>query len=38
VYLLRQDVIRVSLANTTTSDSTTALRQDFSPIGVMEGH
>jgi uncharacterized membrane protein YkgB len=38
VYLLRQDVIRVSLANTTTSDSTTALRPDFSLTGVMEGH
>jgi uncharacterized membrane protein YkgB len=38
VYLLRQDVIRVRFANTTTSDSTTALRQDFSLTGVTEGH
>ena len=28
VYLLRQDVIRASLANTTLSDSTAALRKD----------
>jgi hypothetical protein len=38
VYLLRQDVIRVSLANSTTSDSAAALRYDLSPTGVMEGH
>src|ERR1700740_2045756 len=31
VYLLRQDVIRVSLANTTSSDSTATLRQAPSP-------
>jgi uncharacterized membrane protein YkgB len=36
VYLLRQDVIRASLANATSSDSTAAFRQDFSPTGVME--
>src|ERR1700757_2554794 len=35
VYLLRQDVIRASLANRT-SDSTAALRQDPSPTRVME--
>jgi uncharacterized membrane protein YkgB len=35
VYLLRQDVIRVSLAHTTSSDSTAALRQDPSPTRVM---
>ena len=29
VYLLRQDVIRVSLAKTTSSDSTVPLRRDF---------
>ena len=37
VYLLRQDVIRVSIAHTTSSDSTAALRQDPSPAGIMEG-
>jgi len=37
VYLLRQDVIRVSLNKTTSPDSTVALRQDFSPTGVIEG-
>ena len=37
LYLLRQDVIRVSLAKTTSSDSTAALRQDPSLAGVMEG-
>ena len=37
VYLLRQDVIRVSLANRTSSASTAALRQEPSPAGVMEG-
>jgi uncharacterized membrane protein YkgB len=37
VYLLRQDVIRVSLANTTSSDSTAALRQNPPPTGIMEG-
>jgi uncharacterized membrane protein YkgB len=37
VYLLRQDVIRVSLAKTRSSDSTAPLRQDFSPAGVIEG-
>jgi uncharacterized membrane protein YkgB len=35
-YLLRQDVLRASLANTTSSDSTAALRQDPSPA-VMQG-
>jgi uncharacterized membrane protein YkgB len=38
VYLLRQDVLRVSLANPTSSDSTAVLRQDPSPTGAMEGH
>ena len=38
VYLLRQDVIRVSLAKATSSDSTAILRQDLSLTGVMEGH
>jgi len=37
LYLLREDVIRVSLAKTTSSDSTAALRQDPSLAGVMEG-
>src|SRR6201982_1838731 len=37
VYLLRQDVIRVSLGNSTLSDSTAPLRQEPSPAGVMEG-
>ena len=37
VYLLRQDVIRVSRAKTTSSESTAVLRQDFSPTQVMEG-
>src|SRR6201984_2954027 len=37
VYLLRQDVIRASLAKTTSSDSSAALRQEPSPTGVMEG-
>jgi uncharacterized membrane protein YkgB len=37
VYLLRQDVIRVSLANTTSSGSTAALRQALSPAGMMKG-
>jgi hypothetical protein len=37
LYLLRQDVIRVSLAKTTSSGSATALRQDPSLAGVMEG-
>src|SRR6201998_187107 len=37
VYLLRQDVIRVSLAQATSSDSTAVLRQEPSPAGVMEG-
>jgi hypothetical protein len=37
VYLLRQDVIRVSRAKTTSSESTAVLRQDFSPTEVMEG-
>jgi uncharacterized membrane protein YkgB len=32
-YLLRQDVIRVSLAHGTLSDSTAALRVDPSPTG-----
>jgi hypothetical protein len=32
-YLLRQDVIRVPLANTTSSESTAALRQDLRPTG-----
>ena len=36
VYLLRQDVIRVSLANTTSSDSSAALLRNLSPTGVME--
>jgi uncharacterized membrane protein YkgB len=36
-YLLRQDVLRASLANTTSSDSTAALRQDLSPTAVMQG-
>jgi uncharacterized membrane protein YkgB len=36
VYLLRQDVIRVSLAKTTSSDSTVLLRRDLSPTVVME--
>ena len=31
VYLLRQDVIRVSLTKTTSSDSTAVLRRAFSP-------
>jgi uncharacterized membrane protein YkgB len=38
VYLLRQDVIRVSLAETKSSERTAALRQDFSPTGLMQGH
>ena len=38
VYLLRQDVIRVSLAKTTSPDSTAVLRQDFSPTAVRECH
>src|SRR5580700_676438 len=37
VYLLRQDVIRVSVANTTASDSIAVLRQHPSPTGIMEG-
>jgi len=37
VYLLRQDVIRASLAKTTSPDSAAPLRQDFSPAGVIEG-
>ena len=37
MYLLRQDVIRVLLAKTTTSDSTATLRQDFSVAEVLEG-
>ena len=37
VYLLRQDVIRVSLAETTSSESTVVLRQGFSPTEVIEG-
>lgn len=37
VYLLRLDVIRVSLAKATSSDSTEALRRDVSTAGVMEG-
>jgi len=37
VYLLRQDVIRASLAKTTSSDSSAALRQEPAPTGVMEG-
>src|SRR5260370_18776164 len=37
VYLLRQDVLRVSLAHSTAPDSTVALRQDHSPTGVMAG-
>ena len=37
VYLLRQDVIRVSLAETTSSESTVVLRQGFSPPEVIEG-
>jgi uncharacterized membrane protein YkgB len=37
VYLLRQDVIRVSLANTKSSDSTATLHQDSSPVGMMAG-
>jgi hypothetical protein len=37
VYLLRQDIVRVSLAKTTSSDSTVVLRQDFSPAEVIEG-
>jgi len=37
VYLLRQDVIRVSLAETTSSESTAVFRQDFSPTEAMEG-
>jgi uncharacterized membrane protein YkgB len=36
-YLLRQDVLRVSLANATSSDSTAALRRDPSPTGIMQG-
>ena len=36
VYLLRQDVIRVSLANSTLSDSTAPLRQALSPAGIRE--
>jgi hypothetical protein len=31
----RQDVLRASLANATSSDSTAALRQDPSPTAVM---
>jgi uncharacterized membrane protein YkgB len=38
VYLLRQDVIRVSLAKTTSSDSTAALGRDLSPTRVMGSH
>ena len=37
VYLLRQDVIRVSLFSTAASDSSTAIRQDASPAGVAAG-
>jgi uncharacterized membrane protein YkgB len=37
VYLLRQDVIRASLSTMSASDSTTALRQNPSPTGVMDG-
>jgi uncharacterized membrane protein YkgB len=36
VYLLRQDVIRVSSANAISSDSTATFRQEFSPPGVMQ--
>src|ERR1700758_2233505 len=36
VYLLRQDVIRVTVANTTASDSIAVLRQHPSPTGIME--
>jgi uncharacterized membrane protein YkgB len=35
LYLLRQDVIRVSLTKTTASDSTPALGRNPSPAGVM---
>jgi uncharacterized membrane protein YkgB len=37
VYLLRQDVIRASLAKTTLSDSTAALRRDLAPTAIIEG-
>lgn len=38
VYLLRQDVIRVSLTNTETSDSTEEPRPGLSPTGVILSH
>jgi uncharacterized membrane protein YkgB len=37
LYLLRQDVIRVSLGKSTSSDPIGAIRQDPSLTGVMEG-
>ena len=37
VYLLRQDIIRTSLFKTAASDSSTAIRQDASPTGVVAG-
>jgi uncharacterized membrane protein YkgB len=37
VYLLRQDVIRVSLFETPASDSRAAVRQDASPTGAIGG-
>jgi uncharacterized membrane protein YkgB len=37
VYLLRQDVIRASLSTMSASDSTTELRHNPSPTGVMDG-
>jgi uncharacterized membrane protein YkgB len=35
IYLLRQDVIRASVAKTTSSDTTAVPRQDFSPATLM---
>jgi len=37
VYLLRQDVIRVSLLKTAASNSSTRIRQDASPTGAVAG-
>jgi hypothetical protein len=37
VYLLRQDVIRVSLFKTAASDSSIAVQQDASPTGTVAG-
>ena len=36
-YLLRQDVLRASLANTMSTDSTAALLQEPSPTEIMAG-